>query len=216
MASASPTAQGEPITTFKAATRLVTIDVAPRDQKGNSLRDLQPDDFEVIEQIEPKRDKYPQKITAFQTTSVAELATLDPGKPKKAPGVYTNLVTMNRVPFPPTIILLDSLNRSSLADASSASIIKMLSSIPGEVPTAVFLSGRRLGMLQNFTTDPELLRATLEKIPSLLSNWAGLLANRSGCTVAANRAGACEFDAFGWCFRRDFPRNGRWELTATT
>ena len=82
-----------------------------------------------------------------------------------APGVYTNLVTMNRVPVPPTIILLDALNtdRSSLMQVRQ--LIKILSSIPDDVPTAVYLLGRRLEMIQSFTTDPKLLRATLEKIP---------------------------------------------------
>jgi VWFA-related protein len=165
-ASASPSHESEPITTFKAATRMVTIDVVARDGKGNSLRDLKPDNFEVFEQIEPRREKYVQKIRAFRTTSVAELAALDPGKPKMAPGVYTNLVTMNRVPVPPTIILLDALNtdRTSLMQVRQQ-LVKMLSSIPDDVPTAVYLLGRRLEMIQSFTTDPKLLRATLEKIP---------------------------------------------------
>jgi VWFA-related protein len=45
-------------------------------------------------------------------------------------------------------------------------LVKMLSSIPDDVPTAVYLLGRRLEMLQSFTTDPKLLLATLEKIPA--------------------------------------------------
>ncbi len=165
-ASASLGHESEPITTFKVATRLVTIDVVARDRKGNSLRDLKPDNFEVFEQIEPRREKYLQKVAAFRATSVAELAALDPGKPKMAPGVYTNLVTMNRVPVPPTIILLDALNtdRTSLMQVRQQ-LVKMLSSIPDEVPTAVYLLGRRLEMIQSFTTDPKLLRATLERIP---------------------------------------------------
>ncbi len=165
--SASPAAQSEPVTTFKAATRMVTIDVVARDHKGSSLRDLKSDDFEVSEQIEPKRDKYPQKIRAFRTTSVAELAAMDPGKPKMAAGVYTNLVTMNRVPVPPTIILLDALNTDRMTMMQvRQQLVKMLSSIPDDVPTAVYLLGRRLEMLQSFTTDPKLLRATLQKIPA--------------------------------------------------
>ncbi len=165
-ASASLGHESEPITTFKVATRLVTIDVVARDRKGNSLRDLKPDNFEVFEQIEPRREKYLQKVAAFRATSVAELAALDPGKPKMAPGVYTNLVTMNRVPVPPTIILLDALNtdRTSLMQVRQQ-LVKMLSSIPDDVPTAVYLLGRRLEMIQSFTTDPKLLRATLERIP---------------------------------------------------
>jgi VWFA-related protein len=61
---------------------------------------------------------------------------------------------------------VDALNtdRLSLMEVRQQ-LVKMLSSIPDDVPTAVFLLGRRLEMLQNFTTDPKLLRATLEKIP---------------------------------------------------
>ena len=174
-ASASLGHEREPITTFKAATRMVTIDLVARDGKGNSLRDLKPDNFEVFEQIEPRREKYLQKITAFRTTNVAELAALDPGKPKMAPGVYTNLVTMNRVPVPPTIILLDALNtdRASLMQVRQQ-MVKILSSIPDDVPTAVYLLGRRLEMVQSFTTDPKLLRAALEKIPFSSADWSGV------------------------------------------
>jgi VWFA-related protein len=163
-ASASPSHESEPIATFKATTRMVTIDVVARDGKGNSLRDLKSDNFEVFEQIKPRREKYLQTIKAFRATSVAELAGLDPGKPKMTPGVYTNLVTMNRVPVPPTIILLDALNtdRTSLMQVRQQ-LVEMLSSIPDDVPTAVYLLGRRLEMLQSFTTDPKLLRATLER-----------------------------------------------------
>jgi VWFA-related protein len=163
--SASHNHDTEPAT-FKAETRMVTIDVVARDRKGNNLRGLKPNDFDVFEQIEPNREKYSQKIAAFRATSVAELAALDPGKPNMAPGVYTSLVTMNRVPVPPTIILIDALNcdRTSLMQVRQQ-LVKMLSSIPSDTPTAVYLLGRRLEMLQSFTTDPKLLRATLEKIP---------------------------------------------------
>jgi hypothetical protein len=47
-ASASHSNENESITTFKATTRMVTIDVVARDGKGNSLRDLKPDNFEVF------------------------------------------------------------------------------------------------------------------------------------------------------------------------
>jgi hypothetical protein len=46
--SASHSNENESITTFKATTRMVTIDVVARDGKGNSLRDLKPDNFEVF------------------------------------------------------------------------------------------------------------------------------------------------------------------------
>ncbi len=193
-ASASLGHESEPITTFKAATRMVTIDVVARDDKGNSLRDLKPDNFEVFEQIEPRREKYVQKVAAFRATSVAELAALDPGKPNMAPGVYTNLVTINRVPVSPTIILLDALNtdQASLMQVRQQ-LIKILSSIPDDVPTAVYLLGRRLEMIQSFTTDPKLLRATLEKIP-VASQPTGPKSSRSDPDAASMFPGQSAVD----------------------
>jgi VWFA-related protein len=44
-------------------------------------------------------------------------------------------------------------------------LVKILASIPDDIPTAVYLLGRRLEMIQSFTTDPKLLRATVEKVP---------------------------------------------------
>jgi VWFA-related protein len=45
-------------------------------------------------------------------------------------------------------------------------MVKMLSALPSDVPVAVFLLGYQLRMLQNFTTDPALLKAALQKAAS--------------------------------------------------
>jgi VWFA-related protein len=89
------------------------------------------------------------------------------------------------VPVPPTIILLDALNtdQASLMQVRQQ-LIKILSSIPDDVPTAVYLLGRRLEMIQSFTTDPRLLRATLEKIP-VASQPTGPKSSRSDPDAAS-------------------------------
>jgi len=48
--------------------------------------------------------------------------------------------------------------------------IQTLASLPGDTPVAVFLLGRGLRMIQNFTTDPEVLKAALQKAHSAESN----------------------------------------------
>jgi VWFA-related protein len=152
------------IPTFKASTRLVTVEVVARDHKGQAVPGLTASDFQVFEQIAPKRDQHPQKISAFRATSVREIAAQDAGKPPMAPGVYTNLITMNKVPVPPTILLVDGLNTDRVSQMQvHQQMIRMLASIPDNVPIAVFLLGRRLRMVQNFTTDPKLLQSALEK-----------------------------------------------------
>ena len=79
-------------------------------------------------------------------------------------GVYTNLVTMQKNPVPPTMILVDGLNTDVTAQMQvHAQMVRMLNSVPDDVPVAIFLLGRRLRMLQGFTTDPKLLKDALQK-----------------------------------------------------
>jgi len=163
----SQSATQQEIPTFKASTRLVSVEVVARDHKGQAVPGLTAGDFQVFEQIGPKRDQRPQKISAFRATSVHEIAAQDAGEPQMAPGVYTNLITMNRVPVPPTILLVDGLNTDRVSQMQvHQQMLRMLASIPDNVPIAVFLLGRRLRMVQNFTTDPKLLKSALEKARS--------------------------------------------------
>lgn len=173
-----PNSSGEPpesqnvtqqeIPTFKASARLVSVEVVARDHKGQTVRGLTADDFQVSEQIVPKREQHPQKIWAFRATSVQEIAAQDAGKPHMAPGVYTNLITMNKVPVPPAILLVDGLNTDRVSQMQvHQQMVRMLASLPDNVPTAVFLLGRRLRMVQNFTTDPKLLKSALQNAHSV-------------------------------------------------
>lgn len=156
-----------PTVTFKAASRMVTVEVVARDHKGQAVHGLNANDFQVFEQVVPKREQHPQKIAAFRATSIQEIAAQDSGKPQMSPGVYTNLITMNKVPVPPTILLLDGLNTDRVSQMQvHQQVVHIIESIPDNVPTAVFLLGRRLRMVQNFTTDPKLLKAAVQNARS--------------------------------------------------
>src|ERR1041385_3944118 len=146
-----------PAATFKAASRMVTVEVVARDHHGMPISGLTKDDFQVFEQIGGKRAQHPQKIAAFRAVTVAEIAAQDRGKFSLPAGVYTNLVTMDKVPVPPTVLLVDGINTDRASQMQvHRQMIKMLGSIPDDVPVAVFLMGQRLIMVQNFTTDPKL------------------------------------------------------------
>src|SRR6266536_1027197 len=96
------------------------------------------------------------------------LTAEDKGKLTLPAGVYTNLVTMDKAPVPPTVLLVDGLNTDRASQMQvHRQMIKMLASIPDDVPVAVFLLGRRLSLIQNFTTDPKLLKAALQKSSSV-------------------------------------------------
>ncbi len=71
-------------------------------------------------------------------------------------GVYTNAVTLEKNQVPPTILLVDGLN-TALKDQGQVQVQmqRIIKAIPNNVPVAIFLLGRRLRMLQDFSTDPQ-------------------------------------------------------------
>lgn len=158
----------EPAATFRASTRMVTIEVVARDSKGHHVTGLKADDFEVFEQSPSRgKEKHGQKIAAFREVRVADLSGQPPKATEVPGGVYTNAVTPTDELVPPTILLVDGLNTDVKHQAQvHVQMMRMLKSLPTNVPVAVFLFGNRLRMLQDFTTDPGLLQAALEKANS--------------------------------------------------
>jgi VWFA-related protein len=172
-AAAPSSTPPQPAATFQVSTRLVTVEVVARDHHGQSITGLTADDFQVFEQVGRKKEQHPQKIAAFRAVSVTELAAADAGKRAMPAGVYSNAVTMQKIPVPPTVLLLDGLNTDRASQMQiHHQMIKMLASIPDDVPVAVFLLGHRLQMVQNFTTDPKLVKAALQKLPAMQSDEA--------------------------------------------
>jgi VWFA-related protein len=169
-AAPATAAPAQPVTTFKANANMVTIEVVVRDKQGHPVPGLTAKDFEVSEQIPPKKDQKPESIASFQAVSMADLRTRSRKATQMPPGVFTNLVTLQNMTVPPTILLIDGINTSFTAQMQMhRQMIKLLGSIPDDVPSAIFLMDQRLHLLQNFTTDPKLLRAAALKASSLES-----------------------------------------------
>jgi len=83
-------------------------------------------------------------------------------------GVYTNLVTTKSLSAPPTILLVDGLNTDATTQLQARQkMVRLLASAPSDVPMTVFLLGRELRLLQNFTTDTKLLREAAERALTL-------------------------------------------------
>lgn len=157
-----------PIPTLKVSSRMVTLEVSARDSKGRPVAGLTAEDFQVFEQVPPKKDQRQQKIAAFQSVTAAAIADADKGAMQLPPGVYSNLVTMQKVPVPPTILLMDGLNTTTAAQVQvHRQMVKLLSSIPSDIPVAVFLLDRNLHLLQNFSTDRTLLRVAVDRALSV-------------------------------------------------
>jgi VWFA-related protein len=157
----------QPVATFKVSTRLVTLEVVARDKNGNPVSGLTAKDFEVSEQVPPKREHRPQTITAVQFVSLAGINPGTQGKAQLPPGVFSNIVAAQQMPVPPTVLLMDGLNTGITTQLQARQqMVHMLSSVPTDVPMAIFLMDRRLHLVQGLTTDPKLLLAAAAKMVS--------------------------------------------------
>jgi VWFA-related protein len=162
-ASGAPAADQAPPAVLRSTTRLVSLEVVVRDRQGLPVTGLTAKDFEVSEQIPPKKDRRPQSIAVFQAEDWAKLRAASPNPSPLPPGVYGNLA-IKKAQVPPTVLLFDGINTDVASQMQvHHQMVKILGSIPADVPVAVFLMGNRLRLLQTFTTDPQLLREAAAK-----------------------------------------------------
>ncbi len=153
------TAQSPAPSPVKSLTRLITVDVVATDSHGNAIRDLKQDDFQVFDEHGGQ-----QKIAGFQfiDTSAAPAGPM-PGALPTGPHIYSNLAA-GRLKVPPTAILMDALNTSLFRQMQvRRDMILFLKNLPADTPVAVFLLGHTVHVVQNFTTDPKLLRAAVDQ-----------------------------------------------------
>ncbi len=167
---AAPTATPaeEPSVVLRVTTRLVTIDVVARDHHGNAIRDLKQDDFQIFEQA--GSHKTAQQIASFRLLdrSLAKSPEVERSALPIPRGVFTNLVSTQKLSAPPTILLVDGLNTDPINELQvRQKMVQLLASAPSDIPVAVFLLGRNLRLLQSFTTDAKLLQQAAKRALSL-------------------------------------------------
>jgi VWFA-related protein len=143
--------------TIRVNTRLVLVDVVVTDKQGHAVTGLKADNF-VVEENGKK-----QKVTTFVTPEDAANAA---GTPVLAPGLYSNRPEFRSSGGPLTILLADAAN-TPFQDQSYARL-QMLAYVRSQLKPdqriAVFTLTNELHMLQDFTSDPQILLAALEKI----------------------------------------------------
>ncbi|MGZ4828609.1 MAG: VWA domain-containing protein [Candidatus Angelobacter sp.] len=154
-AAAAPAQQPayETSAVLKVKTRLVVVDVVARDSKGVPVTDLKQEDFTVLE------DGKEQKLRIFSFQHPDDSAA---AAPAQAPASGMNVVD-NLPHFKPgralNVILMDALNTSRINQVSMRqAMIKFLETLPANEPIAVYLLGDRIRLLQDFTTDPAVLK----------------------------------------------------------
>ena len=151
---ATQAADNPPVTTLKAETRAVLLDVVVTKGNGEPVAGLTKDDFAVAE------DGQPQTVLSFEEhhTQGVKFVPL----PKMPPNVFTN------VPAAPlaqalTVILLDGLN-TPMQDQSYVreEILRYLKTVPDDTPLALFTLGDKLRMITGFNQSRADLIAAME------------------------------------------------------
>jgi VWFA-related protein len=137
---------------LKIKTRLVIVDVVARDSKGLAVTDLKQEDFTILE------DGKEQKLRIFNFQQPGSAA----GRPRTLPAAAGNMVDNLphfESPRALNVILMDALNTSrSNQMAARDAMIRFLEKLPENEPIAVYLLGDKLRLLQDFTTDPAVLK----------------------------------------------------------
>jgi VWFA-related protein len=166
-AQASPST---PTTTLHAKVTAVVVDVVVTDKEHHPVHGLKQSNFRLTE------DKNAQTIASFEE----HVAQARPAPmPKLAPGVFTNY-TAAPLNSAVNILLIDTLN-TPLADQAymHEQILKYVNSPLPANNVAIFGLSTRLRMLQAFSSNPELLKAVVNK---QLGKASPLLADEIGAS----------------------------------
>jgi VWFA-related protein len=147
-----------PLPTLKITTRLVVVDVVAADAKGHPITDLKAEDFTLTEEGSNQQIK----VFNFQQPASGDQGQQSP--PKLPPNLVTNVPAYkpNRTM---SVLLLDGLNTENVAQKyARQEMLKFLAKLPAGQPVAVFVLGNRLRMIQDFTTDPQLLKDAVARL----------------------------------------------------
>lgn len=159
-----------PVAVLKVKTRLVVVDVVAKNNKGEPIKDLKAEDFTLTE------DGKQQEIRSF----TFQQPNGDGRKPEISPlpaNVFSNLPRY-RPNGALNVILLDALN-SNLPDQTFMrdSMVKFLEKLPASEPVAIYLLGLKLRLIQDFTSDPAILKQAITGLKNqnspVLNNPAG-------------------------------------------
>jgi VWFA-related protein len=160
MLHAQQPAANLPTVTIRTSTRLVVVDAVVTDKKGQPVPGLKAEDF-VLEENGKK-----QRIAFFTPPTAPGVSNSGARPSPLPPGVLSNRPEFLKPAGVPTVLLLDAAN-SSFKDQAYGRW-QMLKYVEEEshtgMPTAVMTLTDHLHVLQEFTSDPEILATAIRNL----------------------------------------------------
>ncbi|MBI2955896.1 MAG: VWA domain-containing protein [Acidobacteria bacterium] len=148
-----------PAAVLRITTRLVLVDVVVTDKKGQPVTDLRKEDFTLLDNDQAR------PIAFFSLEQPAVRMAQRPAPPPLPEHVYTNRPEYRMPPGPLTVLLLDALNtpQQDQAYARDQMLRYLHTQLRPQDRMAILALTSQLFVLQDFTSDPALLQAALEK-----------------------------------------------------
>lgn len=160
------------ISTLKATTRLVVVEVIASNGNGNPVTDLEAKDFTILENGKPQQvSSFSFHLPAARQNGGAQVSV-----EKLAPDVFSNVPHYSQTGIW-NVLLLDYMNSQITSQADlRQQLVKVLENVPDE-PLAVYILTDKLHLLHDFSMD----RAALTQLISALKNHiSGNLDNAKG------------------------------------
>jgi VWFA-related protein len=143
------------------------VDVIATDRKGAPVADLKQDDFQITE------DGKQQSIRLFTFKAGLADESGQSAESKPAEPLPANVVTnVQRVKpgAPLAVLLLDGINtRLNNQQYAKQQLLEFLKRLPSDQAVAVYLLGSRLRLIQDFTSDPRVLKAVVQNLKDFRS-----------------------------------------------
>ena len=156
--AADPQTTDTPAATLKINVRTVLVDVVVTDKNNRAVPGLKKEDFQLLE------DGKPQEISFFESNFEAPQEVPATAGQPLPPNTFTNVPAV-----PPNnavnVLLMDALNTAE-GDQSYVhkEMVRYLATVPPSVRIAVFLLGEKLRIIQGFTDDSSVLRASIARL----------------------------------------------------
>jgi len=177
----APSPAEVPPPTIRVSSHLVLVDVVVTDKQGKPVSGLHPEDF-VIEENGKQ-----QKVSTFATP--AENSAAPPALP---PGFYSNRPQYRSPGGPITVMLLDAINTpfKDQAYARNQMLKFVQQNFKANSRIGIFTLTGSLNVLQDLTSDPQVLYTALQHFRPLQNQFTPSSASLPSGPAAANDSSA--------------------------